>query len=54
MGKMTKREMQAALERLADEDPAAFMELLGKVLDDDPGLVEAVDRATKPSMTKLV
>jgi hypothetical protein len=45
MGEMTKQEIQAALERLADEDPVAFMKLIGKVLTDDPDLLEAVNRA---------
>ena len=44
MTEMTKKEIQAALKRLADEEAEAFIELLGKVLGDDPDLAEAVNR----------
>jgi len=45
MKEMAKQDLQAALKQLAVDDPEAFMELLGKVVSDDPDLLEAVNRA---------
>ena len=39
----------AALRRLADEDPAMFLWLLGEAMTDAPDLLGAVDRALETS-----